>query len=163
MTLHPFDDGNGRVARAIADLSLARSEETGQRFYSLSAQIRTERKAYYDVLESTQGGGLDITEWLSWFLGCLERALLGAEGTLGTVLRKARFWKTHAQADLNGRRRLMLNRLLDGFTGKLTSSKWSVIAKCSQDTALRDISDLVERGILRRDAAGRRSTGYVRG
>ena len=163
VTLHPFDDGNGRVARAIADLTLARSEETGQRFYSLSAQIRIERKAYYDILEATQGGSLDITKWLSWFLGCLERALLGAEGTLETVLRKARFWKTHAQADLNERQRLMLNRLLDGFTGKLTSSKWSIIAKCSQDTALRDISDLVERGILRRDGAGGRSTGYVLG
>ena len=106
-------------------------------------------------------GSLDITRWLSWFLGCLERALLGAEVTLETVLRKARFWKTHAQADLNERQRLMLNRLLDGFTGKLTSSKWAVLVKCSQDTALRDITDLLERGILRRDAAGGRSTGYV--
>ncbi len=161
VTIHPFDDGNGRIARAIADLALARSEETGQRFYSLSAQIRKERKAYYDVLEATQHGDLDVTEWIIWFLGCLERALLGAEKTLGTVLKKAEFWKTYAQADLNERQRLILNRLLDGFTGKLTSSKWATIAKCSQDTALRDISDLMERGILRRDTAGGRSTGYL--
>lgn len=161
VTVHPFDDGNGRIARAIADLTLARSEETGQRFYSLSAQIRQERRAYYDILEATQRGGLDVTDWLEWFLGCLERALGGAQATLETVLGKARFWEAHAGTALNARQRLMLNRLLDGFTGKLTTSKWAVIAKCSQDTALRDISDLTERGILRRDTAGGRSTGYL--
>jgi len=160
VTVHPFDDGNGRTARAIADLTLARSEETGQRFYSLSAQIRRERKAYYDILEATQRGGLDVTDWLEWFLGCLERALGGAQATLGTVLEKARFWEAHVGAVLNARQRLMLNRLLDGFTGKLTTSKWAVIAKCSQDTALRDVLDLVQKGILRRDASGGRSTGY---
>ncbi len=160
VTVHSFDDGNGRTARAIADLTLARSEETGQRFYSLSAQIRRERKAYYDILEATQRGGLDVTDWLEWFLGCLERALGGAQATLGTVLGKARFWEAHAGAVLNARQRLMLNRLLDGFTGKLTTSKWAVIAKCSQDTALRDVLDLVQKGILRRDASSGRSTGY---
>jgi Fic family protein len=160
VTIHPFDDGNGRIARAIADLALARSEGTEQRFYSLSAQIRRERKAYYDVLEATQRGGLDATDWLAWFLGGLDRALIGAEETLGTVLEKARFWEKHGSANLNERQRLMLNRLLDGFTGKMTTSKWATIAKCSQDTALRDIQDLIERRILQRDIAGGRSTGY---
>jgi len=160
VTIHPFDDGNGRIARAIADLALARSEGTEQRFYSLSAQIRRERKAYYDVLEATQHGGLDVTEWLAWFLGCLDRALIGAEETLGTVLEKARFWEKHGSARLNERQRLMLNRLLDGFIGKMTTSKWATIAKCSQDTALRDIQDLIERRILQRDATGGRSTSY---
>jgi Fic family protein len=160
VTLHPFDDGNGRIARAIGDMALARSEGTAQRFYSLSAQIRQERKAYYDVLERIQQGGLDVTGWLEWFLGCLDRAFAGAETTLGAVLRKALFWEAHAGSELNGRQRLMLNRLLDGFAGKLTSSKWAVIMKCSQDTALRDILDLTERGILVRDLAGGRSTSY---
>ena len=160
VTLHPFDDGNGRIARAIGDLALARSEGTAQRFYSLSAQIRQERSAYYDILERIQQGGLDVTGWLEWFLGCLDRAFAGAETTLGAVLRKARFWEAHAGSELNGRQRLMLNRLLDGFAGKLTSSKWAMIMKCSQDTALRDILDLTERGILVRDLAGGRSTSY---
>lgn len=160
VTIHPFDDGNGRIARAIADLALARSEGTKQRFYSLSAQIRREREAYYDILEATQRRGLDVTDWLVWFLGCLDRALIGAEETLGTVLEKARFWETHGSVSLNDRQRLMLNRLLDGFTGKLTTSKWAVIAKCSQDTAYRDIVDLIERRILQRDPTGGRSTSY---
>lgn len=160
VTIHPFDDGNGRIARAIADMSLARSEDSPQRFYSMSAQIRLERKEYYDLLEATQKRDLDITPWLEWFLGCLDRAFDGAEKTLASVFQKAEFWKTHAAAPINGRQRDMLNRLLDRFEGKLTSSKWAKIEKCSPDTALRDITDLVERGILRQDAGGGRSTSY---
>ena len=160
ITLHPFEDGNGRIARAITDLTLARSERSSQRFYSLSAQIRLERKAYYDLLERTQKGSLDITPWLEWFLECLGRAIDSAKETLGHVLHKARFWQTHETAPFNERQRLLLNRLLDGFEGKLTSSKWAKLAKCSQDTALRDILELVERSILVRDAGGGRSTSY---
>ena len=160
VTLHPFDDGNGRIARALADLVLARSENTPQRFYSLSAQIRRERSAYYDVLEKTQSGTLDVTPWLDWFLSCLERALAGAEVTLASVLRRAAFWQAHAQTPLNDRQRRVLARLLDGFVGKLTSSKWAKLAHCSQDTALRDIQDLTERGLLSRDPAGGRSASY---
>jgi Fic family protein len=160
VTVHPFQDGNGRIARAIADMALARSEQTAQRFYSMSAQIRIERKTYYDILEKTQSSDLDITPWLEWFLGCLDRAFDGTEETLGSVMHKARFWETHADASFNDRQRLMLNKLLDRFEGKLTSSKWATIAKCSQDTALRDILDLVDRGILAKDPAGGRSTSY---
>ena len=160
VTIHPFDDGNGRIARAIADMQLARSEKSAQRFYSMSAQIRAERNAYYEMLEATQKGGLDITPWLEWFLACLGRAFEGAEGILASVLRKARFWERHAGAGFNERQRDMLNRLLDGFEGKLTSSKWAAIEKCSPDTALRDITDLVERRILQKDKAGGRSTSY---
>jgi Fic family protein len=160
VTVHPFDDGNGRIARAIADMALARSEQSPQRFYSMSAQIRQERKAYYDVLEATQKGDLDITPWLEWFLACLDRAFDGAEDILAAVLKKARFWNTHAGQAFNERQRAMLNHLLDGFEGKLTSSKWAVIEKCSPDTALRDITELVERGVLRKDEAGGRSTSY---
>lgn len=160
VTVHPFDDGNGRIARAIADMQLARSEESPQRFYSMSAQIRQERKAYYDILEGTQKGDLDITEWLMWFLACLGRAFDGAETILAGVLGKARFWEAHAGDALNERQRDMLNRLLDGFEGKLTSSKWATIEKCSPDTALRDISDLLERGVLVKDEGGGRSTSY---
>ncbi len=160
VTIHPFDDGNGRIARAISDMQLARSEHNAQRFYSMSAQIRQERNAYYDILEATQKGDLDITGWLDWFLACLDRAFGGAETALAGVLRKARFWETHAGAALNDRQRDMLNRLMDGFEGKLTSSKWAKIETCSPDTALRDITDLVERGILQKDAGGGRSTSY---
>jgi Fic family protein len=160
VTIHPFDDGNGRIARAIADMLLARSEQSSQRFYSMSAQIRIERKTYYDTLEKTQKGGLDITPWLEWFLGCLDRAFDGTEETLASVLRKARFWETHANTSFNDRQRLMLNKLLDGLEGKLTSSKWATIAKCSQDTALRDIQYLVNQGILAKDPGGGRSTSY---
>jgi Fic family protein len=160
VTIHPFEDGNGRIARAIADMSLARSEESTQRFYSMSAQIRLERNAYYDMLESTQKGDLDITPWMEWFLGCLDRAFDGAEKTLAVVFRKAEFWKKHSSASLNARQRDILNRLLDGFDGKLTSSKWAIIEKCSPDTALRDIADLIERGLLRKDEGGGRSTSY---
>ncbi|MEA2895626.1 MAG: hypothetical protein QOJ84_1241 [Bradyrhizobium sp.] len=160
VTIHPFDDGNGRIARAIADMCLARSEDSSQRFYSMSAQIRLERKAYYDMLEATQKGDLDITPWLEWFLGCLDRAFDGAEQTLAAVFQKADFWKKHAAAKINERQRDILNRLLDGFEGKLTSSKWALIEKCSPDTALRDIQDLVEQGILAKDEGGGRSTSY---
>jgi Fic family protein len=160
VTIHPFDDGNGRIARAIADMALARSEQSSQRFYSMSAQIGTERKIYYEMLEQTQVGGLDVTPWLEWFLGCLDRAFDGTEKTLGSVLQKARFWEVHAATQLNDRQRLILNKMLDGFEGKLTSSKWAKIAKCSQDTALRDILDLVNQGILAKDTAGGRSTSY---
>jgi Fic family protein len=160
VTIHPFDDGNGRIARAIADMALARSENSPQRFYSMSAQIRTERKAYYDILETTQKGDMDITGWLRWFLACLDHAFDGAEGILENVIRKARFWEALAGKKLNNRQEAMLNRLLDGFEGKLTSSKWAIITKTSQDTASRDINDLVARNILRKDEAGGRSTSY---
>ncbi|WP_373046692.1 Fic family protein [Vulgatibacter sp.] len=161
VTIHPFDDGNGRIARAIADLALARAEGSAQRFYSMSSQIRRERKTYYEKLESTQRSGLDITPWLDWFLGCLQRAIEGAEELLGNVLDKARFWERHPPAGFNERQRAMLERLLEGFEGKLTSSKWAKLSKCSQDTALRDITELVERGVLVREPAGGRSTSYV--
>ncbi|WP_428667873.1 Fic family protein [Reyranella sp.] len=160
VTVHPFDDGNGRIARAIADMALARADQTPRRFYSMSAQIQLERRQYYDLLESTQKGDLDITAWLRWFFECLDRALTGAERLLGAVLAKAEFWKRHGTSSMNDRQRDMVNRLLDGFTGKLTSSKWAKIEKCSPDTALRDITDLVNRGILARDGAGGRSTSY---
>jgi len=160
VTVHAFEDGNGRIARAIADMALARSEQSPQRFYSMSAQIRAERKAYYDILEATQKGDLDITGWLEWFLGCLDRAFDGAETILAVVLKKARFWELHAGEKLNDRQRKVVNRLVDGFEGKLTSSKWAALTKASQDTALRDIDDLVKRGMLVKDAAGGRSTSY---
>lgn len=161
VTIHPFEDGNGRIARAIADMGLARSEGSAQRFYSMSAQIRAERKAYYDILEATQKGGLDITVWLSWFLTCLDHASDGAETILESVIRKARFWEAFADQPLNERQRKVLNRFLDGFEGKLTSSKWAALAKTSQDTASRDINDLLERGILVKEAGGGRSTSYA--
>ena len=160
VTIHPFDDGNGRLARAITDMALARSDKCSQRFYSMSAQIRIERNIYYGRLEKTQTDGLDITPWLEWFLGCLDRAMDQSEKNLGSVLRKARFWEIHAHKPLNERQRLMLNKLLDGFEGKLTSSKWAQLAKCSQDTALRDILDLIEQGALAKDLGGGRSTSY---
>jgi len=160
VTIHPFGDGNGRIARAIADLTLARAEKNAQRFYSMSAQIRAERKAYYDILEATQKGGLDITPWLEWFLGCLEHAFNDAENILATVMMKARFWEMHRELSINQRQRLVINRLLNGFEGKLTSSKWAKLAQCSQDTALRDIEDLVARAILVKDPARGRSTSY---
>jgi Fic family protein len=161
VTIHPFDDGNGRIARAIADLQLSRADGTAQRFYSMSAQIQKERSAYYDILESTQKGTLDITHWLDWFLNCLDRALDATEGTLAAVISKAKFWEIRAGINLNQRQRLMLNKLLDGFEGKLTSSKWAKIAKCSTDTALRDIQELIEYGILQKEDAGGRSTSYI--
>jgi Fic family protein len=160
VTIHPFDDGNGRIARAIADWQLARSEKSSQRFYSMSAQILAERNDYYDILEHTQKGTLDVTPWMEWFLGCLGRAFDGTETTLSAVMRKARFWEDHAQAPINDRQRGILNRLLDGFEGKLTTTKWAKLAKCSHDTALRDIRELIEHGILQQDPGGGRSTSY---
>jgi Fic family protein len=160
VTIHPFDDGNGRIARAIADMVLARSEQSAQRFYSMSAQIRHERKAYYAILEATQKGNLDITDWLGWFLDCLGRSIESAETTLAAVLKKARFWDRFSGTGFNDRQRRIVNQLLNGFEGKLTSSKWAKLAKCSQDTALRDIEDLVQKGVLMKDAAGGRSTSY---
>lgn len=160
VSVHPFEDGNGRIARAIADMALARSEGSAERFYSMSAQIRLERNAYYDILEATQKGGLDITDWQAWFLGCLGRAVGSARRTLASVLAKADFWETHASEVLNARQVKVLNRLLDGFEGRLTSSRWARMNHCSQDTANRDIRDLVERGILVRSRAGGRSTSY---
>ena len=160
VTIHPFEDGNGRIARAIADMSLARSEESSQRFYSMSAQIRIERNAYYDILETTQKGELDITRWMEWFLGCLDRAFDNTETILGNVFAKADFWKSHSALPFNDRQRDIINRLFDGLDGRLTSSKWAKMEKCSPDTALRDIADLIERGILTKDAGGGRSTSY---
>jgi Fic family protein len=160
VTIHPFDDGNGRIARAIADMALARSENSPQRFYSMSAQIRQERSAYYGILEETQRGTLDITLWMDWFLGCLGRAIDGARAVLGGVLAKARFWERMAGLPLNARQRLIINRLLDGFEGKLTTSKYAKLARCSQDTAHRDILSLVENSVLIRNPEGGRSTSY---
>jgi len=160
VTIHPFEDGNGRIARAIADLALTRSEGNPQRFYRMSAQIHLERNAYYEMLEETQKGDLDITAWLEWFLECLDRAFDAAETILASVLRKARFWEALIGERLNDRQRMMISRLLEGFEGKLTSSKWAKLAKCSQDTALRDIDDLLRRDILVKEAAGGRSTSY---
>lgn len=160
VTLHPFDDGNGRISRAVGDMALARAEGTDQRFYSLSAQIERERKQYYDQLEATQKGSMDVTGWLAWFLGSLLRAVQGADETLASVLDKARFWQRWSTVPMNERQTKLVNRLLDGFEGKLTTAKWAVIGKCSTDTALRDISDLLARGVLRKLEGGGRSTGY---
>ncbi len=160
VTIHPFDDGNGRIARAIADMALARSEKSSQRYYSMSSQIRTERRDYYRILETTETGTTDITEWMLWFLGCLGRAIDTAETTLDMVLTKATFWRNVQTISLNSRQRQILSRLLDGFYGKLTTSKWAKLAKCSQDTALRDITGLINQGILVRGPAGGRSTSY---
>ena len=160
VTIHPFEDGNGRIARAIADMALARSEESPERFYSMSAQIRQERNAYYGILETTQKGALDITDWQVWFLECLARAIGRARQTLATILTRDSFWEAHASDALNERQVKILNRLLDGFEGKLTSSKWATMNRCSQDTANRDIRDLIDRGILVRGQAGGRSTHY---
>lgn len=161
VTLHPFDDGNGRIARAIGDLLLARADGSPQRFYSLSAQIQRERTAYYDILERTQKGSMDVTAWLAWFLAVLHRAIDQSQHTLDAVLTKARYWQHWATMPLNARQVKLLNKLLDGFDGKLTSSKWAAIAKCSPDTALRDINDLLSQGVLRKSDAGGRSTSYV--
>ena len=160
VTIHPFEDGNGRIGRAIADLLLARSDGMAERFYSLSSQIESERKEYYQKLEACQRGGLDITLWLRWFLECFGRALMGAEKLLEQVLRKARLWQRINQCPINDRQRVVLNRLLDGFEGKLTSSKYSKLAKCSADTALRDIKELVDRGVMLQSSSGGRSTSY---
>lgn len=160
VTIHPFEDGNGRIARAVGDMLLARAEQSAQRFYSLSAQLQRERNDYYEQLEAAQTAGMDVTDWLEWFLACLLRAIQNAEETLEVVLAKARFWRQRSAMSLNERQVKLLNKLLDGFEGKLTSSKWAAIAKCSQDTALRDIAELLKRGVLKKSAASGRSTSY---
>ncbi|GGJ72575.1 cell division protein Fic [Butyricimonas paravirosa] len=159
VTIHPFDDGNGRIARTIMDLFLARADEMPHRFYSMSAEIRKQRKEYYEILEKTQKGKLDITNWLEWFLDCLNTALLDTEKTISTILQKAAFWDKH-RVPMNERQIKMVNLLWDGFNGKLTSSKWGKITKCSADTALRDIQDLIGKGVLRKTNEGGRSTNY---
>ena len=161
VTLHPFDDGNGRLSRAVGDMALARAEGTHQRFYSFSAQIQRERKDYYDQLETTQKGPLDVTPWLHWFLGCLLRAVQGTDATLAGVLDKAQFWQRWAGTPMNARQTLVLNRVLDGMEGKLTNAKWAAMGKCSPDTALRDINDLLTQGVLARLEGGGRNTAYI--
>lgn len=158
--IHPFDDGNGRMARAISDLMLTRADNTSERYYSMSSQILIERKQYYAILQKVQHSDGDITEWIEWFLHCLKQSLLTTEITLQKILRKTEFWKIHENTRFNDRQRLLLNKLFDGFDGKLKSSKWAKIAKCSPDTALRDIKDLMEKGILRHEKNGGRSTSY---
>ncbi len=160
ITIHPFDDGNGRIARALTDMLLARSDGNNQRFYSLSSQIRLERKAYYDILESTQKSVLDVTEWLVWFLNCLYNALNSSDAILAKVLHKAKFLQQNSSTIFNSRQKFMINKLLDGFEGNLSSTKWAKISKCSQDTALRDIQDLINKNILRKSQTGGRSTNY---
>jgi Fic family protein len=160
VTIHPFDDGNGRIARAIADMSLARSEESSRRFYSMSAQIRDERGEYYGILERTQKATMDVTAWMEWFIGCLTRAIESAQTALSSVIDKARFWESLRDVQLNERQRLVINRILEGFEGNLTTSKWAALTKSSTDTALRDIQQLVERGVLVKNSAGGRSTSY---
>lgn len=161
VTIHPFDDGNGRIARAITDMQLSRADQSSQRFYSMSAQIKKERKEYYGILEATQKDSLEITDWLQWFLLCLDRALINTDETLAVVLSKARFREHCTATPFNDRQRMMLNKMLDGFEGKLTSTKWSKITKTSQDTATRDINDLLKNGILIKEPGGGRSTGYT--
>ena len=160
VTIHPFEDGNGRIGRAIADMLLARSEKSSRRFYSLSAQIQQERKKYYAILEETQKGTLEITLWIEWFFACLGRAIENALSTLDTIVHKAQFWEDLAKIPLNERQRKMINRLLDGFDGKLTTTKWAKITKCSQDAAYRDILDLIDKKILIKNAEGGRNTNY---
>jgi len=160
VTIHPFDDGNGRITRALTDMLLAQSDRSSQRFYSMSAQIRLERKQYYEILEKTQKGNLDITDWIKWFLSCLLNALKSTDTILNRILFKADFWTRHAKAIMNERQKKLLNKILDGFEGKLTSSKWAKIAKCSKDTATRDINDLINKNILKKEEAGGRSTNY---
>ena len=160
LTLHPFEDGNGRIARALTEYLLAGAEKSSLRFYSLSAQIQKEKDAYYDEIEHAQRGEIDVTRWVGWFLGMFCRAIDGARVSLDAILAKARFWQEHATTDLNDHQRMMLNLLLDGFDGNLTSSKWAKICKVSQDTASREIKSLLNRGILRQEGQGR-STHYL--
>ncbi|HRO75572.1 MAG TPA: Fic family protein [Crocinitomicaceae bacterium] len=160
VTIHPFEDGNGRIARTLTELLLTRSDKSKLRFYSMSAQIRLERKAYYDILEKTEQGGMDITLWINWFLNCLKNAITTSEETLTRVLQKADFWKKHAETPLNERQVKMLNKLLDGFDGKLQTSKWAKITKTSTDTALRDIKDLIQKEVLQPTNEGGRNVNY---
>jgi len=160
VTIHPFQDGNGRITRALTDMLLAQSDKNTQRFYSMSAQIKIERKQYYEILENTQKGDLDTTEWIKWFLSCLINALKSTDNTLTSVLIKANFWNKYSKTIINERQKKLLNKLLDGFEGNLTSSKWAKIAKCSKDTAIRDINDLISKDVLQKESAGGRSTNY---
>ncbi len=160
VTIHPFEDGNGRITRALTDMLLAQSDKSTQRFYSMSAQIRIQRNQYYEMLETTQQGNLDITDWVKWFLSCLINALKATDTILNRVLLKADFWNIHVKTVINDRQKKLLNKILDGFEGKLTSSKWAKIAKCSKDTAIRDINDLINKDILKKEDAGGRSTNY---
>ncbi|MDD4830372.1 MAG: Fic family protein [Bacteroidales bacterium] len=160
VTIHPFDDGNGRIARAIADMLLARADNISQRFYSMSSQIRIERKDYYDILEKTQKGNLDITKWIEWFLNCLERAFVQTNANINKLMNKSKFWENNKTIVFNERQTKIINLLFNGFEGKLTSSKWAKINHCSQDTALRDINDLIEKKVLKKDVQGGRSTSY---
>jgi Fic family protein len=159
--IHPFDDGNGRIARAISDMLLARSENSSERFYSLSNQIQQEKNIYYETLKTEQHSKRDITQWLVWFLTCLKHTLLETEKSMQNILRKAEFWEKHKSIPINERQRLMINKLFDDFFGKLTSSKWAKITKCSTDTALRDIKDLIEKEILQQKEGGGRSANYT--
>ena len=160
VTVHPFEDGNGRIARAIAEMALARADESSERYYSMSSQIEAERKQYYDALEYCQKMTVDITRWMKWFLECLERSLQRAEETLNGVLKKTRIWEKINETPVNERQRKVINRLLDGFEGNLNTSKYAKMTKCSSDTALRDIQSLVERGVLEKTPGGGRSTSY---
>jgi Fic family protein len=160
VTIHPFDDGNGRIARAIADMQLTKADDYSKRFYSMSAQIQQERKVYYSILEKTQKGSMDITAWLHWYLNCLSRAISATDKRLQAILQKTKFWDKHIHTEINERQRYMINKLFDGFDGKLNTSKWAKITKCSPDTALRDIQDLMKKKILMKEEAGGRSTNY---
>jgi Fic family protein len=163
VTIHPFEDGNGRIARAITDMQLARADETPYRFYSMSSQIRKERNDYYFILEQTQRGSMDITIWIQWFFGCLERAYASTELSLSKILQKAEFWKRNATVHLNNRQHAIINKLLDGFEGKLTTTKYAKITKCSRDTALRDVTDLMDKGVLKKEDGLGKNTSYVLG
>jgi len=160
ITIHPFEDGNGRISRALSDLLLARSDEQSYRFYSMSTQIRKERNSYYDILEKTQKSSLDITNWLEWFLNCLLRSIENSVKILEKVIFKHTFWLKHTQISFNDRQRKILTLLMDDFEGVLNTTKWAKIAKCSQDTALRDIQDLMDKNILAKSPQGGRSTNY---
>ena len=161
VTVHPFDDGNGRISRTLADMLLARLDVDSARYYSLSAEINRNKKAYYNILERTQKGNLDITEWLLWFFACLEKAITRASAVIERTLKKAVYWNKFRNVDINERQRKVINRLWDGFEGKLTSSKWAKICSCSQDTALRDINDLIAKEMLRNSGDGGRSANYL--
>lgn len=161
VTVHPFDDGNGRISRTVADMLLARLDVDSARYYSMSAEINRNKKAYYEILERTQKGSLDITEWLLWFFGCLEKAIVRASDTVERTLHKTAYWDKFREVEINERQHKVINRLWDGFEGKLTSSKWAKICSCSQDTALRDINDLISKGMLKRSSDGGRSSNYL--
>ncbi len=161
VTIHPFDDGNGRISRTLADMFLSRLDVDSVRYYSMSAEINQNKKSYYEILERTQKGDLDITEWILWFFDCLEKAISRASSTIERTLQKAEYWEKYRDVEINERQRKVINRLWDGFDGKLTSSKWAKQCHCSQDTALRDINDLITKGMLRNSGEGGRSSNYI--